>query len=60
MSFWSPRKWGELDGRLVEAREEKRIIADLTRHVGQPTIPQKILIKRAARLLVMLASWSAG
>ena len=36
LSLWSKRGFAELDGRLAEAREERRIIADLTRHVGQP------------------------
>ena len=55
LNLWSKRGFAELDGRLAEAYEERRIIADLSRHVGQPTIPQKILIKRSARLLVMLS-----
>jgi hypothetical protein len=48
------RGYCELDGRLVEAREEKRIIRELSAHVGVPSITQAILIKRAARLLIML------
>lgn len=48
------RGYCELDGRLVEAREEKRLIAELSEHVGRPTITQRILIKRAARLLIMI------
>ena len=48
------RGYCELDGRLVEAREEKRVIRELSEHVGRPTVPQRILIKRAARLLVMI------
>ena len=54
MSLWSKRGFAEIDGRLTEAREEHRIIEDLTRHVGRPTIPQMILIRRTARLLVMI------
>ena len=54
LSLWSARNYGELDQRLAEAREERRIIEDLTRHVGRPSIPQAILIKRSARLLVMI------
>lgn len=55
LSLWSKRGFAEIDGRLAEAREERRVIADLTRHVGRPSIPQVILIKRAARLLIMIA-----
>ena len=54
LSLWSKRGFAQLDGRLAEAREERRIIADLSRHVGRPTIPQMILIRRVARLLVMI------
>ena len=35
LSLWSKRGFAELDGRLAEAREENRIIADLTHHVGR-------------------------
>jgi hypothetical protein len=54
LSLWSMRGYCELDGRLVEAREEKRVIRALSEHVGAPTVTQRILIKRAARLLIML------
>src|SRR5919106_7042987 len=54
-SLWSSRGFAELDGRLLEAREEKRLIRELTRHVGTPSITQEVLIKRAARLLIMLS-----
>jgi hypothetical protein len=54
LTLWSNRGFAELDGRLVEAREERRIIRELTEHVGRPSVPQAILIRRAARLLIML------
>jgi hypothetical protein len=54
LSLYSSRGFAELDGRLIEAHEEKRIVGDLTRHVGRPSITQMILIKRAARLLIMI------
>ena len=54
LSLWSMRGYCELDGRLVESREEKRLIAELSEHVGRPSVTQRILIKRAARLLIMI------
>lgn len=53
-SLWCRRGFAELDGRLLEAREERRLIAQLSEHVGRPTVVQKVLIKRAARLLIMI------
>jgi hypothetical protein len=45
----------ELDARTLEGRTERRAIRELTAHVGGvPTYPQEILIRRAARLLVMV------
>ena len=54
LSLWSKRGFFELDGRLMEAREERRIVDQLVQHVGRPSIPQAILIRRAARLLLMI------
>jgi hypothetical protein len=45
----------ELDARTLEGKTERRTIRELTAHVGgDPTVPQRILIRRAARLLVMV------
>jgi hypothetical protein len=52
--LWRYRGFAELDGRSNEAREEKRLIRELTAHVGNPTAVQRILIKRSARLLIMI------
>jgi hypothetical protein len=54
ISVWSRRKLGELDKRTAESLEERRIIADLQRHVRAPTAPQRYLIKHTARTMVML------
>jgi hypothetical protein len=55
LSLWSTRKYDELDGRLLEAKNEKRFVAALTEHIGgRPSITQEILIKRTARLLIMI------
>jgi hypothetical protein len=43
-----------IDARTLEGRTEKSAIRDLIEHVGGcPSVPQKILIVRAARLLVL-------
>jgi hypothetical protein len=55
LSLWSRRGYAEIDGRLLEAREEKRLIQALTEHVGQPSFPQQLLIRRTARALVMVS-----
>src|SRR5688572_6113046 len=55
LDLWSRRDYCALDGRLVEAKAEKKLVGELTRHVGQPSVPQQLLIRRAARLLIMLA-----
>jgi hypothetical protein len=55
LSASSRRKYNEIDGRLLEAREEKRLIQALTEHLGQPSFPQQLLIKRTARSLVMVS-----
>jgi hypothetical protein len=45
----------QLDARTAEGRIEREAIEELTDHVGgNPTFPQRILIRRAARLLVMV------
>jgi hypothetical protein len=45
----------ELDARTLEGKSERRAIQELTAHVGgNPTFPQEVLIRRAARLLVMV------
>jgi hypothetical protein len=55
LSLWSTRKYDEIDGRLLEAREEKQLIADLTAHSGgRPSVPEQLLIKRTARSLIIL------
>ena len=54
-SVWCKRGFAELDGRLLEAREEKRLIRALGEHVGgRPSVPQQLLIRRTARSLIML------
>ena len=54
---YSRRPLAQIDGRLLEAHREKAIIAELTTHVGgRPSSVQRIMIARAARLLVMLES----
>ena len=52
--LWRYRGFAELDGRSIEAQEEKRLIRELSEHVGRPTAVQRVLIKRAARLLIMI------
>jgi hypothetical protein len=54
LSVWSKRHFGQLDQRTAEAIEERRIVRELTEHVGRPTAPQRILIRRAARALVIV------
>jgi hypothetical protein len=55
LPLWSKRNYDAIDGRLVEAKVERQIIGELTNHVGGfPTAPQRLLIKRTARLVVML------
>jgi hypothetical protein len=45
----------ELDARTLEGKTERRAIRELTAHLGgDPTFPQEVLIRRAARLLVMV------
>jgi hypothetical protein len=54
--MWTTRHIDEIDGRLLEAREEKRIIRDLSEHCGgRPSAPQAMLIKRTARSLIILS-----
>jgi hypothetical protein len=48
-------KVSALDGRTLEAKLERQVTSDLTAHVGgAPSVVQRILIARAARLLVMI------
>jgi hypothetical protein len=54
LSIWSKRDFGELDQRLLEAKEERRLIRLLTEHVGRPSIVQELMIRRAARLLIVI------
>jgi hypothetical protein len=55
LTMYSRRPLAALDGRTLEARRERQILADLSAHVGDaPSAVQKILIARAARLLVMV------
>jgi hypothetical protein len=55
LSLWSTRNLDQIDGRLLEAREERRLIKALTEHVGgRPSATQEILIKRTARFVLML------
>jgi hypothetical protein len=45
----------ELDARTLEGKTERRALRELTAHLGgNPTFPQEVLIRRAARLLVMI------
>jgi hypothetical protein len=55
LNLYSRRGFDAIDGRLLEAREEKRLIKALTEHVGRPSFPEQLLIKRTARSLVMLS-----
>jgi hypothetical protein len=44
-----------LDGRTREAQRGRDVIADLTAHLGgSPSVPQRILIQRIAKLLVVI------
>ena len=52
LSVWSTRKVTEIDRRTLEGKREQEVIDDLTRHVGTPTVTERILIARAARLTV--------
>jgi hypothetical protein len=53
LSIYSRRKLAAIDGRTLEARRERQIVAELTEHVGgAPSTVQRILIARASRLLV--------
>jgi hypothetical protein len=54
IGLWSKRDFYALDGRLLEAREEKRLINMMAAHVGTPTVLQQLLIRRAARLLIII------
>jgi hypothetical protein len=55
LSIWSKRDFRALDGRLLEAKREKQLIRLLTEHVGgRPSAVQEILIRRCARLLIIL------
>jgi hypothetical protein len=49
-----PEQCRELDGRTLEGKTERRVIRELTAHVGTPTFPQKVLIRRAARLVTVI------
>jgi hypothetical protein len=51
LSLWSRRDFFALDGRLLE---EKRLVRLLTEHVGTPSVVQQMLIRRAARLLIII------
>jgi hypothetical protein len=56
LSLWSKRDYDAIDGRLIEAREEKRIIRELSDHCGgRPSAPQAMLIKRTARSVIILS-----
>jgi hypothetical protein len=54
LSLWSKRDFYAIDGRLLEAREEKRLVNMMTAHVGTPSVLQQLLIRRAARLLIVI------
>ena len=44
-----------LDGRTFAGRTERRVVRELTAHVGgQPSAPERILIARAARLVMVI------
>ena len=56
LSLWSRREYDSIDGRLLEAREEKKIIRALSEHVGGcPSVAERLLIKRVARSLIMVS-----
>jgi hypothetical protein len=56
MSKLARRQPYEVDGRLLEAAEEQRLIAELTEHVGgSPTLPQRLLIQRIARTSIIVS-----
>jgi hypothetical protein len=52
--MWSKRDFYAIDGRLLEAREEKRLVRMITEHVGTPSVLQQLLIRRAARLVIII------
>jgi hypothetical protein len=55
LGTYSRRPLAAIDARTLEARREKAVAAELTEHVGaQPTVVQKLLIARAARLTVVI------
>jgi hypothetical protein len=54
LNVYSRREFDAIDGRLLEAREERRIVRALNDHVGQPSVPEQMLIRRTARVLIML------
>jgi hypothetical protein len=51
---WSTRKVTEIDRRTLEGKREQQVLDDLTRHVGTPTVTERILIARCARLTVVI------
>jgi hypothetical protein len=54
--YCRPHALAKLDGRTREAALMRRVLADLTRHVGgAPTVVQRMLIERAAVLTLRLA-----
>jgi hypothetical protein len=55
VGLWSKRGYARIDQRLLEAREEKRLIRMLSEHVGAPSGPQTVLIERTARSLLMVS-----
>jgi hypothetical protein len=56
LSALSRRKYDAIDGRLLEAREEKRIFLALTEHVGgAPSVTEELLIRRTARAAVLVS-----
>jgi hypothetical protein len=55
LTMWSRRPLAVLDARTLEAKRERVIMTELIQHVGgAPSSVQRILIARAARLLIKI------
>jgi hypothetical protein len=54
LSVWSKRKVTEIDRRTLEGRREQQVLDELTAHVGRPSVVQRIIIARCARLTVIV------
>jgi hypothetical protein len=48
-------RFRQIDGRIYEGKLERRTIADLSAHLGGDlTVPQEILVRQCAKLVVVL------